>query len=301
MVREDDHLPVGAVAAKTLRRRLDGVWSDLQAACGSPATAAVESERVHQLRVATRRALAALEAFGAVLPTKRRSWFEKRLVKLRRAAGEARDLDVLSERLSRPDKAAALARRRLVAMLSKQRSASRAPIHEIHERLLEEDWPGRVDRLVEDVDRRRHQPAFGAYARRRFKPMIVEFFAAAGRRLRNASEMHALRIQGKKLRYALEIFASVLPDKSGAKCRVSLEQLQHSLGEFTDHAAAADRFARWARSADAGSNRDLLAKLRREETAKADVARRNFSRWWDEDRRRALRRRLERAVKRRSA
>lgn len=300
-VREDFHLPVGPVASRTLRRRLDTVWSELEAACGKAGPAADDGEHVHLLRVATRRTLAALDAFRELLPAKRRAWLEKQLVRLRRAAGEARDLDVLATRLTQPETPAAVARRRLVAMLSRQRYESRTPIRRLHEKLLEADWPGRVDRLLEGMDRRRHQLAFGVYARRRFKPMISAFFETADHRLRTAAEMHALRIQGKKLRYALEIFAAVLPNKSGSKCRKSLEHLQHTLGEFTDHASAADRFARWARAADAGSSRDLLATLRRDETAKADVARREFSRWWSEQRRRSLRRCLVRTLKRSSA
>ena len=76
------------------------------------------------------------------------------------------------------------------------------------------------------------------------KPLIERFFAEADRRLRDDDEIHQVRIEGKKLRYALEIFAAVLPAKAADKCRRSLEQMQHTLGEFTDHAAAADRPAR---------------------------------------------------------
>jgi CHAD domain-containing protein len=304
-VRDDDHMPVGRVAVKTVRMRLDAVWVELRASlCASSdptGTTMTDAERVHRLRVATRRALAAIDAFGDVLPARRRAWFEKRLVRLRRAAGEARDLDVLSTRLSRQETPEARSRRRLVAMLSKQRDQSRTPIRELHEVLTEEDWPGRVDRLVENVDRRRRQPDFGSYASRHFKPMIADFFAVADGPLRNAAGMHALRIQGKKLRYALEIFATAMPGKAVARCRKSLELMQQSLGEFTDHAAAADRLARWARSADAGASREFLTMLRRDETAKAAAARKAFSRWWNPARRRSLRKRLEQASKRRSA
>jgi hypothetical protein len=96
LVSDDHRLPVGQVAAQTLRTRFDAVWMKLRASCAMPDTV----EHVHQLRVATRRTLAAFEAFHAVIPAKRRDWFEKRLRRLRRAAGEARDLDVLTERLT---------------------------------------------------------------------------------------------------------------------------------------------------------------------------------------------------------
>ena len=305
IVRDDDSAPVGDVAVRLLRARLDTVWSELSSACAVlDAMAGVPSgntEHVHQLRVATRRTLAAFDAFRTVIPAKRRSWFVKRLIRLRRVAGEARDLDVLTARLSLQESSAVRARQRLVSMLSKQRSRSRDPIRKLRESLLEDDWPGHVERLLERVAGRRRQPSFGRYARSRFKPLVEEFFAAADHKLRDADGMHALRVQGKKLRYGLEIFAAVLPAKHVAKCRQSLEQMQHTLGEFTDHSAAADRFARWARSADAGPSRDELTRLCRDEHSLANDARKSFSKWWSQDRRRSLRRRFQRVLKRRSA
>jgi len=289
-VSEHGNSKVGCVAAKTLRVRLDAVWSELRQAC-EPCES---REHVHQLRVATRRTLAALKAFRAVLPSKQRMWFEKRLRRLRQAAGEARDLDVLTIRLTQTGESRA--RRQLVAMLSKQRTKSRNPIREQHEQLLDADWQGRVTRLLERLHGRRSQPDFETFARRRFKPMIRSFFEKADRKLRDADEIHQLRIEGKKLRYALEIFATVFPPRIRAHCQESLEQLQKTLGDFTDHASAADRFARWAHSTNAGSHRELLIELCRDESTLADVSRRMFSTWWKPSRRRSLRRRFERTL-----
>jgi len=291
IVNDDQRLSVGQMAATTLRRRFDAVWLELRAACGMPDHA----EHVHQLRVATRRTLAAFDAFHAVIPAKRRGWFERRLRRLRRAAGEARDLDVLTDLLAHD---AARARSRLVAMLSKQRHKSRVPIREQHEQLVDVDWCSRVDRLLNDVHARRSGTGFRAYARRTFKPMIASFFAKADRTLRDDDEIHSLRIEGKKLRYALEIFAPAFPDRARQRCERSLERLQKTLGQFTDHAAAADRLGRWARSMDAGPNRAMLVSLRDDESRQADRARKVFSKWWNPPRRRSLRRRFARTLRR---
>jgi CHAD domain-containing protein len=291
LVRDDRCLPVGHVAANTLRKRLDAVWEELRAACALPA----DAEHVHQLRVATRRTLAAVDAFRPVIPPKRRDWFEKRLRRLRRAAGEARDLDVLAARLAQ--NGAALARGRVVAMLARQRHDSRAPIRAQLDRLLDADWPSRVDRLLIDIHGRARRSEFRAFARRRFKPMVKSFFEKADRRLRGNAEIHALRIEGKKLRYALEIFAPVFPEQSRTRCEKSLERLQKTLGDFTDHASAADRFEHWARSSDAGSHHDMLVALRDDENEQADRARKAFSKWWNTARRRSLRRRFQRTLR----
>jgi hypothetical protein len=306
-VIDDKRVPAGTVANRTLRKRLEAVWRELPVA-GSAAHR--DRESVHRLRVATRRALAAIEAFRDLLPERRAAWFAKRLRRIRRAAGEARDLDVLTDRLgsaaARATNAPApapsgRARRRLVAMLSKQRDVSRQPIREQYERLVESDWPGRVERLLDDVPAGRRQPTFGTYARQRFRPMIKRFFAAADHKLRDAEEMHALRIEGKQLRYAMEIFAAVFPPQVRARCYEALEQLQNTLGEFTDHASAADRFRRWSREKAAASNREVIERLLKEEEARADQARKVFSRWWNPSRRRSLRRRFERTLRKASA
>lgn len=291
IMSDDRHTPVGHVASKMLRKNFDAVWAELLAVC----TGSDQPEHVHQLRVATRRTLAAVEAFHPLIPAKRREWFAKRLRRLRRAAGEARDLDVLTSRLAEHD--ATQARSRLVAMLAKQRQKSRTPIRAEYERLVESDWSSRVNRLLEAVHGRRRQTSFRIFARRRFKPMIASFFEQADHTLRDADEIHALRIEGKKLRYTLEIFAALFPVRVRTRCQESLEQLQRTLGRCTDHAAAADRFERWARSPDAGPNRPLLAALRDDENTQAVLARKTFSKWWNPARRRWLRRHFRRTLR----
>lgn len=276
---------------------------NLRSACGRRQ----DPERVHQLRVSTRRALAAFSAFGGLMPQKRAAWFEKRLRRIRRTAGKARDLDVLTDRLDREEWTGAVltsarrARRRLVAMLARQRSASRRPIHELRENLAAADWPGRVERLLDKIAAGPKGPTFRRFARRRFGPLLKRFFARADRRLRDAEEIHRLRIEGKRLRYALEIFAVAFPAGVRRKCEKALEMLQESLGEFTDHAAAADRLRRWSREAGATAERNAISALRKAESRRADEARRTFTKWWNPARRRTLRRRFERSLRRGSA
>lgn len=295
------------VAARTLRKRLEAVWRELAAACRPRH----DPERVHQLRVATRRTLAALTAFRGVVPGKQRVWFEKRLRRIRRAAGGTRDLDVLKGRLEREvteptqacakDAKAALVRERLVTMLAKRRDVSRQPIRAVRDELQIADWPGRVERLIDAVMAAGTDETFAGFGRRRFQQMLDRFFHRADRRLDEASEIHRLRISGKKLRYALEIFAPVFPSAERTACYDALERLQETLGEFTDHASAADRFRRWAREKGVGPDRKAIAALRRIEDDRAEEARRAFVKWWKPARRRALRRRFERTVRRRTA
>lgn len=305
-VTEGGGQPVARVAARTIRKRLEAVWSELRAACRPRH----DPEHVHQLRVATRRTLAALTVFRDLVPAKKRRWFEKRLRRIRRAAGATRDLDVLSGQLAKrrpspgPNAAAPLAARarsRLVSMLARRRDLSRQPIRDIHEALVAADWPGRVERLIDSLSAREEATAqgaatFAAYSHRRFPILLDRFFERADRKLEDAAEIHRLRIAGKQLRYALELFAPVFSMSSRRACLEALERLQETLGEFTDHASAADRFRRWAREGDVGPDRDMLATLRRLEDRRADKARRAFVKWWKPSRRRALRKRFEQSL-----
>jgi len=302
-VDEDPGQRAVDVAARILRMRLEAVWAELQAACGSRH----DPERVHQLRVATRRTIAAIAAFDTLIPRKARQWFEKRLRRMRRAAGNARDLDVLTDRLARDQGAggagvgAQRARRRLVAMLSRQRAASRRPIHEVREDLLASDWPGRVERLLDSISARGGDCTFRRYALRQFEPLLERFRVGADRKLRDADDIHRLRIEAKKLRYTLEIFATVFPERTRDKCEKAVTRLQERLGEFTDHAAAADRLRRWARQEGTAGEREAITALLKVENELADEARHTFTKWWNPTRRRALRRRFDRTLRRGSA
>src|SRR5436305_778371 len=95
-VSPDD--PTGEVAARALRDRLAAVRHYLPLAAER---AGEDMEYVHDLRVWSRRAAAALRLFAELLPHHPRDWVKKRLKRLRRAAGEARDCDVLIRRLAR--------------------------------------------------------------------------------------------------------------------------------------------------------------------------------------------------------
>lgn len=119
--------------------------------------------------------------------------------------------------------------------------------------------------------------------------------------MRDAEEIHRLRIEGKRLRYALEIFAPVLPARGRAKCQRALERLQDHLGLFTDHAAAADRLRRWSGRHATGADRRVLITIRKAESGEAERARRVFLKWWSRSRRRDLQRCFRQTLRKGSA
>ena len=291
--------PARALAVRTVRRRLHAVWKDLDAACRDEG----DAETIHRLRVASRRAIAALDAFGTLMPGGSRRWFRRRLRDLRRAAGAARDLDVLADRLTDdvPPSPASAARRRLVAMLARRRPIARRPVVAARERLVAAGWTERVADLVDRLAAGRTNPSARDYSRRRLKRAVRRFFERADRNIRRGAELHRLRIDGKRLRYTLEIFATLLAPDHRRRCEKTLEALQEGLGRYTDHEAIADRLRRWSDQPVVEADRRLLDAMGRAEHDAADRARKRFVKWWTRSRRRDLRRCFRQALERESA
>src|SRR5262245_10016158 len=89
--------PLADAARHVLTVRLEVVRTYLPLALREPYK---DPEHVHQLRVGTRRARAALDIFAPCLSSAVHKAAKKRLRVLRRAAGEARDWDVFLGQLS---------------------------------------------------------------------------------------------------------------------------------------------------------------------------------------------------------
>lgn len=293
--------PVRALAVRTVRRRLHAVWRELDAACGSDG----DAETIHRLRVASRRALAAFDAFATLIPGGMRRWFCRRLRDLRRAAGDARDLDVLSDRLTESGavtpKPASAARRRLMSMLARRRPIARRPVVDTRDRLVADGWSARVAQLVDRLSEGRANPAAREFARKRLKRAVRRFFDRADRDTRRGAELHRLRIDGKRLRYTLEIFAPLLAPDHRRRCEKTLEAFQEGLGRYTDHESIAARLRRWSDRPAVEADRRLLDAMGQAEHDAAARAKRKFAKWWTRSRRRDLRRCFRRALDRKSA
>ena len=83
------------VAARTIKSRLSAVRRCLPLAAHNPE----DPENVHQLRVWSRRATAALKLYAKLLPRHRSASMKKHVKQIRRTANDVCDLDVLIQRL----------------------------------------------------------------------------------------------------------------------------------------------------------------------------------------------------------
>jgi len=269
------------VAVRTLKARFAAIQHYLPLAAEK---AEEDAEYVHELRVWTRRASAALDLYVDFLPCRRRASLIRQLKRLRRAANDARDYDVLAQRLAKEHPGPEI--ERWLERVRAQRCKAQRPIVAIHERLKHDDrFARRIVKLLRLVRRRGKKKVvsevihFGDWARNSLRPMVRRFFKAAPADGLGVAALHKLRIRGKELRYAMELLTGAFPLDFREKLYPVIETLQDKLGEINDRETAQVRLRQRIDAADDKADVDYLRKLRAEERSRLKEARREFLDW----------------------
>ena len=269
------------VAARTLHNRLRTVLHYLVLAAREKDP---DGEHIHQLRVWSRRAIAALDLYRSLLPRHRREWMRKRLKRVRRMAGDARDCDVLVQRLNA--KRSTKSRKRWLESLSIERAEQQRAIVASHERLTRDDHLARrIDALLarvrDDGDERydRVPTPFVDWARAHLPITLEEFFAAVPIDHTDAAALHRFRIRGKQLRYAMELLAGAFPEQFRTILYPTVEALQERLGEINDLATAKARLQDKIATADGAADVAAWRRLLAQERAQLDRAQCAFCEW----------------------
>ncbi len=276
------------IAVGALRSRLGAVLHWLrQAACNADK----DVEHVHQLRVWSRRATAALRLYGELLPRRRASWVGKQLKRVRRAANDARDCDILAGRLvKRSDPGA----RRWLEAVREERAKAQNAVVAVYERLAHDDrFARRIDKLLERTRLKGADddaPArFGDWALDRLRPLLERFFASAPVGDAGEEALHRFRIRGKELRYALELLRGAFPSEEHARLYETVESIQDRLGEVNDLATAKGRLREKIEAAHDARTAAPWRRLMVEEQDQLDHARQAFGQWCNSDMLRRLR------------
>jgi CHAD domain-containing protein len=282
--------PVTGVAAASLQSRLKQVRRYLPRAARR---AEQDTEHIHQLRVWTRRAAAALEIFQPFLPKRRAKWMRSQLKRIRKAAGDARDLDVLLDRLehwSNPPGDLAP----LICDVRRRRQAAQPAVVEVDRELGERDLLKRRCRQLLKRVRIRQESSqeaacYGAWSDRQLAAVIDPFFDAAAADLSDLENLHALRIAGKQLRYTMELVAGAYPGRFRKKLYGEISALQEKLGAINDHRVAQARFLTWSEETPDEYFSQLLRELASAEKELLVQERTAFFAWWTPQRSAGLR------------
>lgn len=287
-IQHQSEAPVSEVVCKILTRRLRSVRRSLRSAALHPEET---DEHTHQVRVSTRKATAALELFADLLPTKRSAWMKKRLGRIRRAAGEARDLDVFRKRLTESKDLAVSpeAEHALLRLLDKRRQRSQRDVVKAYEKALRQELKRRIRALVRRVRWRvdGSEPSYLDAARAALPSLPQEFFSAASGDLADPAALHEMRIRAKHLRYALQLLTAAFDRSFRESVTPVFSEVQRKLGAINDHVTAQRLLHELAEHARRKSNPPLAAELDRlaQEEATFIRARSNeFLAWWTPER-----------------
>lgn len=210
-----------------------------------PVRVGKDLEAVHDMRVASRRARTALEIFAPVLPARRVKDWQKGIEQVTGALGAARDSDVQIQLLqsvlaSLPTGIERPGLRRILLRVSQKRQQLQqnvlAALADLDEtKLLESltiklnSYP-KPERQSDSVAASVHRLAHKTIQQRLSTLLMYEPFI---HRPECAKELHAMRIDAKRLRYNLEIFADLAPEQS-SPFLLKLKTTQDLLGQLHD-------------------------------------------------------------------
>jgi CHAD domain-containing protein len=283
--------PLTEAAKRVLSVRLRAVGEVLP-------RAALEADRdpeyVHQLRVATRRADAALRIFAPCLPGKVHKKARSRLRRLRRAAGAARDWDVFllgitERRVKQPEKDQH-GLNFLFGYAYGLRSAAQADLeaagseeHQSFDAFLEATTA--AVRPTHDLP---HDAVLLGLARPLLTARLHELDWTAAGDLQDYAHLHQVRIAGKRLRYAMEVFADCFSPSFREELYPRVEEMQEVLGRANDSHVAEGRLTelrrhlRRAWPAEWKRVQRGVESLLRFHQRRLPQERRRFVQWWEE-------------------
>ncbi len=220
-------------------------------------------EYIHHLRVATRRASVVTRAFGFLLPGKIHRQLQGVMRQIRQVAGGPRDMDVMIQRLSSickakdiPDDIAAFQDgpayeilTMAIRYLNETRQVAQRPILYAWQCHPKSEILQACDHALGAVKKNTSKKAevpFGITAGKIVTKALKVFSRASRQNLKEAANMHAFRIAGKKLRYAVEVAGPALPSRLRKKFYPQLTHLQQLLGTWHDHIQMHACFSRYA-------------------------------------------------------
>jgi CHAD domain-containing protein len=282
--------PAADAARRVLDIRLQVVQANLQRALSQPDD---DQEYVHQLRVGTRRAGAASKIFRPWLPRKIHKKTRRWLRELRGAAGAARDWDVfLGTLLQRKPQTA---RQQggfdwLLGYALGQRMAAQAELEAVGEDAVGQAEMRRTKTVeaVRELHGESETQTLLDLARPTLRELLDNLHQAVAHDLSDYRQLHQVRIVGKRLRYAMEIFVSCFSSAFRDEVYPAVEEMQEILGRANDshvaseHLTAARTKLRVLRP-DAWRRYQLgFDGLLRYHQRRVLQERRRFLKWWQE-------------------
>lgn len=262
-------------------------------------------ESVHQMRVATRKMRSLFKLIGEHYKPKTVAKYSSGLRDIARALGQIRDLDVIIEDLEdfcskqSPETQAPV--ETIIQKFDKQRNKHRASIN----KMLDSD---KYKKFVRQFSKFAHKQGRGAvdiiseevpHQVRHVLPIILHQRLAIVRAYETvlpAAEdevLHALRVEFKQLRYAVEFFKPVLGTSAEAYIK-EVKAMQDLLGRINDIAVFSERIQSVRRLND--DQKVVVALYLETRNAELDILREQFDEQWQSFNQRTVQRQFSDAL-----
>lgn len=226
----------------------------------------LDSEFLHDFRVAVRRTRSGLSLIKGVLPPAVVEKYKEDFAYLGQVTGPTRDLDVYllyeDEYKSRLPETLQDGLHSFFENLAALRAQEqRALVRELKGPRVEEilcSWQAYLDSEDTQSAKFADSPVIDIATKiiyRRYKRVLKDGLAITDKT--PDREIHRLRIQGKKLRYAIEFFASLFPAQDIATAIKRLKKLQNYLGDFNDLSVQQDVLRNHLQGIRPGSRKNL--------------------------------------------
>lgn len=228
-------------AVKLILRRLLEIMIANQAGI----KADIDTEFLHDYRIAVRKTRAALSQLGAVLPNEKASRFKQDFAYLGKQTNALRDLDVylLSEEKYRamlPDNM----REDIDPLFAKMKLLRSDALADVIKGIESPEYAAILEHWQEFLDTPDESADPGRLAGlpvielargrifKRYRKIVKDGYSII--KHTDDARLHDLRIECKKLRYLIEFFASLFPRKKVRRLLKQLKALQDNLGDFND-------------------------------------------------------------------
>jgi CHAD domain-containing protein len=258
-------------------------------------------DAVHRMRVASRRLRSALASFRPLLDRGTLEDLRAQLKWLADLLGEARDAEVMRDRLAAMTADPAPGGDE--ALPDSVGARLDATYHGAHARVVEALDSPHYARLLDALDRLVASPPWApaaelpardvlpARARREWKRLKARVTAAdeATDEHERDVELHEVRKAAKRLRYACEALVPAFGPPA-AETAAAAERLQEVLGDYQDSIVSQGRLRELATREDASEDAFVLGRLHRLEQDLAERSREEYGDAWAELSRKRLRR-----------
>ena len=180
--------PVCEVAGRVLDARLKAVCHFLPLAAEKSDE---DVEHVHQLRISVRRAVEAVRIFSGLIEEAEVDAWRDRLRRIRLAADEARNWDVMVERFSHVGDVPS----KISEQIKARRREVQGPIVAVYQEIMADDYEAKIENLVQEVESHSYgegKRRFGRQAPQYLAPVVKKFFKAAESDLTTDESLHSL-------------------------------------------------------------------------------------------------------------